>query len=100
MVNRLNSNEYIPRLSQLMTSYTILIEGLIPTAFIFYNKHKMLKVIAHSLLMTFILTTYPIATVVGFSWLLIIFAVTVVGAKIASENLFILYFFSSYFPFA
>ncbi len=59
----------IPLLAQFMTWWTILIEAVVAACFLWPKDRGLSKWRDHSLF-AFILTTYPLAPVVGFAWVL------------------------------
>lgn len=72
---KLFSTPTLERVAAFMATFTILIELLIPLAFLFLGNGRR-NWIAHMALVTFVLATYPAASVIGFAWLLILFAMT------------------------
>ena len=68
----LKKNATVSQLAALMTYFVLAIELMIPLSFLFFPK----RTFPHLILISFMLATYPIATVVGFAWLLIIFAIS------------------------
>lgn len=53
-----------------MTWWTIFIEGLIGASFLLAHRSRLLANVRNWALIVFVGTTYPIATVIGFGWLL------------------------------
>ncbi len=64
----------IKRLSAFLTWWTIGIEALLALVFLFPDRPFLVKY-RHVLLLTFALTTYSVATVPGFGWILMILGV-------------------------
>ena len=68
----LRKNVGVEQLARFMTYFTLIIETLIPISFCFFPQ----RLFPHFILVFFILVTYPIASVIGFAWLLIIFGLS------------------------
>ncbi|MEM8598279.1 MAG: hypothetical protein AAGF99_00020 [Bacteroidota bacterium] len=65
----------VPLLAQVMTWWTILIEAVVTACFL-WPKDRGLSRWRDATLLAFILTTYPLAPVVGFAWVLTAMATT------------------------
>jgi hypothetical protein len=65
-----HSSERVAWLAQLIALWTIAIEGLIAVAFL-WPEGRALSKWRDAVLLLFLITTYPIATVPGFGWLLV-----------------------------
>ena len=68
----LKKNVRVENLAAFMTYFTLAIETAIPVGFFFFPE----RVFPHFFLVFFILVTYPVASVIGFAWLLIIFGLS------------------------
>ena len=80
----LESGSAVPAIAQFMAIWTLLIEGSIALLFLLPRRGAVGR-IAEIALVLFILTTYPLAPVVGFGWILIIlsFAQTSFSPRVA-----------------
>jgi hypothetical protein len=65
-----NSSERVELLARLMAIWTIAIEGLVAAAFL-WPEGRGLSRWRDAILLVFVITTYPIASVPGFAWLLV-----------------------------
>jgi hypothetical protein len=63
----------LPLLAKFVTWYDLIIQAIIGVAFIF--RRRMSDLIGHIALLTFIVTAYFAAPVIGFAWTLIIFGI-------------------------
>jgi hypothetical protein len=66
-----------PRLqvvSRLLTAWTLLIEGALALGFLWPRPPALVRKGRHLLLLTFVVTTYAVAPVIGFGWVLIAIA--------------------------
>jgi hypothetical protein len=63
----------VSRLARFLTAWTLGIELLIALGFLFC-RHRWVHVSSHVLLTTFLLSTYAVATVSGFAWILTVLA--------------------------
>jgi len=72
-----------------MTWWTVILEGLIAILFLFDFK-KLPKNIKHFFLLTFIITTYPIANVITFALLLVCIAIS----QVKENRLIFIYLFT------
>ena len=66
----LHSSQRIEWLAAFMTAWTIAVEGLAAVAFL-WPEGKGISKVRDFVLIGFLITTYPIASVIGFGWLLV-----------------------------
>jgi hypothetical protein len=82
-----------PRLqvvSRLLTAWTLLIEGALALGFLWPGPPALVRKGRHLLLLIFILTTYAVAPVIGFGWVLIAIALaTCAGESIRIRCLYL-----------
>lgn len=82
---------YVPLVAKIITWWTIIIEGLIAITFLWPDR-KFISKWRDLFLLTFLLTTYLVAPVVGFGWVLIIMGMVQATSKM-SRLLYVLAFF-------
>ncbi len=68
---RFQSTPLMEPLAQFLTWWTLLIEALVALCFLWPDRQPMNRW-RHSVLFAFIITTYPIAGISGFAWLLLV----------------------------
>jgi hypothetical protein len=76
----------MPVVAQLITWWTLAIEAALAVAFLCPERWQLARR-RHALLLLFLVTAYPIATVTGFAWVLIIFGVAQCRAAEARTRL-------------
>jgi hypothetical protein len=59
----------------LLSVWTLLVEGVIAVAFLLPGRARLLRAARNVSLLTFAFSTYAIATVTGFAWILIVLGI-------------------------
>jgi hypothetical protein len=80
----LNDTARLAAFGPILAWWTVIIEGLVALSFLL--RRSALWRWRHAVLLVFIVTTYPIATVVGFGWLLVAMGVANLDRRVLTDG--------------